>query len=417
MKFFRNNYNHRSSKKVVHFMENIVCPLKIGPYKLSHTLGHGAFATVKIAIHTFTLREYACKIIPKQRITTDKGRILFEREIRITQQINHPNIVGLYDLLQDSLNYYVILELCPGGDMFQLIVQEKKLNENLIRYYLFQLIDGLKYLHDRNISHRDLKPENIMLDKDKNIKITDFGFAKLIKNESLTETSCGSPCYVSPEVICGKKYNPKISDMWSLCVILYAMASGQLPWTKINKTQLFHEIRNGLYQPLKSSSPELAQVVHGLMSVSTEKRWNEMDVLNSNFLKKVSIIRPVLSVEVPFVSVKKLDRFFETDKIDYNTVTQYNDVFISSTNLTTFNKTAKHLMPSSNQPTCRNMSLKNCLSQYQHPNATASAEITKADIELLIQSCPLPRVKKKQRIVRPTTKYRPKPILNRVKLL
>ena len=122
--------------------EELICPNKIGPYQLKGTIGKGAFGTVKLAFRQDTQMYYACKIITKHRIDamTDKSR--FEQEIRVMQQLHHPRIVQLYGILKDTINYYIITEFCPNGELFQQIVQQKKLPEDHARIFFKQILNG-----------------------------------------------------------------------------------------------------------------------------------------------------------------------------------------------------------------------------------------------------------------------------------
>ena len=113
-----------------------LCPVKIGPYQLQNTVGRGAFGTVKVAYRPDNGKYYACKIITKHTIDSMIDKSKFEKEIRIMQQLHSPRIVQLFDLLKDTMNYYIVTELCTGGDMFQQILQNKKIPEERAKIYI-----------------------------------------------------------------------------------------------------------------------------------------------------------------------------------------------------------------------------------------------------------------------------------------
>ena len=117
------------------------------------------------------------------------------------------------------------MEYCERGELFQRIVQKRKLNENESAYYYYQLINGLEYIHLKKIAHRDLKPENLLINENNILKIIDFGLSNFMKNKFLT-TPCGSPCYASPEMVEGKNYDGYKIDIWSTGIILFAMLCG-----------------------------------------------------------------------------------------------------------------------------------------------------------------------------------------------
>ena len=198
---------------------------------------------------TLTKKNYvACKIIPRIKVEAKKLTTRLEQEIRIHQLMHHPNVVQLIDVQQDADYYYVFLEFCPCGELFDYVVDRQKLKEHDAAVFFKQILIALKYIHSLNVAHRDLKPENILLDQFGRIKISDFGLSKLLDNngDGFTKTPCGSPCYASPECISGRPYDGRKSDIWSCGVILYAITTGQLPWTKRNQAQLFNQIRKGV---------------------------------------------------------------------------------------------------------------------------------------------------------------------------
>ena len=136
------------------------------------------------------------------------------------------------------------MEDCENGELFNLILEKHKLGEEESAYFYFQLINGLEYIHINNIIHRDLKPENLLLTKNNILKIIDFGLSNYNTCDNLLSTPCGSPCYASPEMVSGEKYNGFTSDIWSTGIILYAMIYGYLPFENINNNNdiLFKKI-------------------------------------------------------------------------------------------------------------------------------------------------------------------------------
>ncbi|XP_033623937.1 hormonally up-regulated neu tumor-associated kinase isoform X2 [Fukomys damarensis] len=147
--------------------------------------------------------------------------------------IRHPNITQLLDILETENSYYLVMELCPGGNLMHKIYEKKRLEESEARRYIRQLISAVEHLHRVGVVHRDLKIENLLLDEDNNIKLIDFGLsncAGILGYSDTFSTQCGSPAYAAPELLARKKYGPKI-DVWSIGVNLYAMLTGTLPFT------------------------------------------------------------------------------------------------------------------------------------------------------------------------------------------
>ena len=294
-------------------------PHRIGDYEIKGTIGEGSFSIVKLAYLAKEKKYLACKVIEKCKIKKKDLQKRFEAEIRVHQQMRHPGVVELYDLLHDDYFYYVILEFCPGGELFQFIVDQTRVTEEASKPILAQLLLGLRYIHKANVAHRDLKPENLLLDQSGKVKISDFGLSRFLDSQGLVATPCGSPCYASPECISGYPYNGTKSDMWSLGVIFYAMVTGQLPWTKRNQTQLFEQIRRGEYTVPTWLSPDCKSLIKGLMCVDADARLSAAQALQHPFL--AGFERPIteqLAKEMPVVSLRKVDEFFGDD-VDLST--------------------------------------------------------------------------------------------------
>ena len=197
----------------------------------ANAIGRGSFSKVYEGIDLQTDLRVAIKRI-QLRSMSDKIRMHLDDEIKILRSIDHPNIVKTYDVDMDDDAVYIIMEYCTGGD-FSKLVSRSPLRESKVRYYIDQLMKGLAYLREHHILHRDLKPANLLLtEENRIIKIADFGFAKIIGENTLMETMCGSPLYMAPEIIGiglgnGETYSEK-SDLWSIGVILYQCLYGRL---------------------------------------------------------------------------------------------------------------------------------------------------------------------------------------------
>ena len=217
----------------------------LSDYTINSTLGKGTFSTVKLATNKRTNEKIAIKILEKNKIKTTRDFNRINREINIAKNINHLNIVQFLEIKEDLDKYYILMEYCENGELFDLILSKKKLSEDEAAYYFYQLVNGLEYIHMNNIIHRDLKPENLLLTKNNILKIIDFGLSNYNPGDNLLTTPCGSPCYASPEMVSGKKYNGITNDIWSIGIILYAMIYGYLPFENENGNNelLFRRIR------------------------------------------------------------------------------------------------------------------------------------------------------------------------------
>jgi len=284
----------------------------IGPYEIRGVIGEGSFSIVRLAYNEEKNKHFACKQISRHTIESKNLKDRFEEEVRINQQMNHPGIVRLIDLMKDEYNYYIFMEFCPNGDLFQYVVDRGKLDENDCKRKIRQILIALQHLHKLGVSHRDLKPENILLDQYCNPKISDFGLSKFVREMGMVNTPCGSPCYASPECISGLPYNGFSNDVWSCGVIVYALSTGKLPWTKRNNIELFEQIRRGEYKIPTDLSPKLQSFIRGLLTVDLNKRMTLNQALEHPWLEDAPTSIEV-SESLPIVSLKKIDSFFYHD--------------------------------------------------------------------------------------------------------
>ena len=162
------------------------------------------------------------KIYDREQLTPHKMKALRE-EIAILMRIDHPNVIKLYDVIEDESNIMLAMEYIPGGSLKEYLKRKsnRKISEQETRKYFGQIIDALRYLHGNHIYHRDLKLENILLDYKKDIKIIDFGYSIIWEPEDQLSIFWGTTPYMAPEIIMKEKYWGHHVDIWALGVITY----------------------------------------------------------------------------------------------------------------------------------------------------------------------------------------------------
>ena len=214
----------------------------LSDYYIKGIIGKGTFSVVKLGVNKITKEKVAIKIMQKSKIINQEDLIRIHREIDMLSKLKHPNVIKIHKIEEDSKKFYIIMEFCENGELFNRIVEKQRLSEDEAAYFYYQIISGLEYIHKNNIAHRDLKPENLLLSKDDILKIIDFGLSNYSSFNFLLGTPCGSPCYASPEMVSGKKYNGFLIDVWSTGIILFAMICGYLPFEDNDNEILFAKI-------------------------------------------------------------------------------------------------------------------------------------------------------------------------------
>ena len=252
-------------------------------------IGKGSFSKVYYGEHIVSKNTVAIKKISKksiQKLSLDR----LMKEIDLLKELDHPNIVKYRDMLSDDSNTYIVNEYCNGGNMKIFIDERGTMKEDEVKFYFTQIKDALKYLIDRSIYHRDIKPQNILVHykrqnglvdldtnyRDVQLKLADFGFAKEMENESMSDTLCGTPMYMAPEIVFSKKYLVN-SDLWSVGIILFQAVYGYFPFGKPkNIVELMKNI-DSIQLTFPKVSDSLSNLLSRLIQRNPKKRlsWNE----------------------------------------------------------------------------------------------------------------------------------------------
>lgn len=272
-------------------------------YKLGVCLGKGSFGSVYRAKHVDTDSSYAVKHMSYKGEVSVKS---VHNEFKIMQSLKHPNIVQCYHLYIEDDNFYILMELLEGGELFDRIIKRSSYTEVDARHAALAMVLGIKYCHDRNIIHRDLKPENMMLksnDNDVDLKITDFGLAKILPESTACTTpnsrtnapvsSYGTLMYGSPELLNKHPYN-KATDVWSIGVILYVLLSGCFPFDGPFDATIEYRISNAIYsfesQEWNNISDEAKDLLRCILVIDTAARYTIDQVLNHTWFHHTSTV-------------------------------------------------------------------------------------------------------------------------------
>ncbi|TGZ59482.1 hypothetical protein CRM22_009048 [Opisthorchis felineus] len=241
-----------------------------GLYFFCEPLAEGSFGVLYVALHAITRRKVAIKIIDKRKLGADAFRV--RSEIEALKQLNHKYIYKLYQVVETTYFFYLVVEYLPGGELFDYIIQKGHLSEVEARVIFRQIVSAIGYMHSKGFAHRDLKPENILLDNDQNIRIIDFGLCAKNTLNTMLNTFCGSFAYAAPEVLANRDYCGNAADLWSLGVILYALLCGCLPFDPTKPEELSQKIGKGVYTTPGNLSKSSRNLLSQLMCVNPKKR-------------------------------------------------------------------------------------------------------------------------------------------------
>lgn len=211
------------------------------------------------------------------------------QEITIHKSLHHKNIVQFYSFFDDPQNVYIILELCKKRSMMELHKRRKIITDFECRYYIFQILDGLKYLHDRKIIHRDLKLGNLFLNDDLMVKIGDFGLATTISYDGeRKKTICGTPNYIAPEILNKKGHSYEV-DIWSVGCVMYTLLAGKPPFETKTLKETYGRIRKCEYKLPTAIRSSAADMIVAMLQPVPEKRPTVDTLFKFEFLTKSTI--------------------------------------------------------------------------------------------------------------------------------
>ncbi|XP_059179536.1 serine/threonine-protein kinase BRSK2-like isoform X3 [Physella acuta] len=297
--------------------------LYVGPYRLEKTLGKGQTGLVKLGVHCVSGKRVAIKIVNREKLS-ESVLMKVEREIAIMKLIEHPHVLGLYDVYENKKYLYLILEHVSGGELFDYLVKKGRLTPKEARKFFRQIISALDFCHSHNICHRDLKPENLLLDEKSNIRVADFGMASLQVEGSMLETSCGSPHYACPEVIRGEKYDGRKADVWSCGVILYALLVGALPFDDDNLRQLLEKVKKGVFHIPHFVPMDCQNLLRGMIEVDSEKRLTLEEVMRHGWVLVGS--KQDLEAELPMMQIVQTSIIPTVEDLDPDVLSTMNSL-------------------------------------------------------------------------------------------
>jgi calcium-dependent protein kinase len=258
-------------------------------YSIMGDLGHGSYGSVKKVKHKQLGEERAMKIVQKKSESS-------QNEIEILKKISHPNIISIYEIFEDSKNYYIMTELMSGGELFEVITNQGSFSEIDAAKIIKQILNSINYLHNKNIVHRDLKPENILMNnkstiKDQNydIKIIDFGTAKQFERNQKLSKFIGTSYYIAPEVL-AECYDEKC-DVWSCGVILYILLCGYPPFNGASNIDIYHAIKynapNFSGEEWRYVHKDAIDLIKNMLNKNPLKRYSCEQTLNHKWFRNM----------------------------------------------------------------------------------------------------------------------------------
>ncbi|EAX84301.1 CAMK family protein kinase [Trichomonas vaginalis G3] len=250
-------------------------------YVLLEQIGAGGFATCYKVFDQKYQQVFVCKVyksqdeVEKDKVNTQMNQ--FSHEIDALCKIFQTYIMRIYNYFIEENMFFLILEYCPNGSIQDLIKHEGRIDHKRLLQYIYQAASALQYCHSKKFAHHDIKPANLLIDENFNIKLSDFGMAEI--GATQCDKYGGTVAYLAPEVFLRQPYDPFKSDVWSFGATVYFMASGTVPFTGNNQTEMKQLICNGCYIMPRNVSPEIRTIIKNTLLLNPEERWDMTEIV------------------------------------------------------------------------------------------------------------------------------------------
>ena len=252
-----------------------------------------------------TLKDYVAKVVRRIDITRPEMKQRLEKEIFVSQKLNHPGIVRIVETLYLEDHVIIIMEYCSNGSLASLIASGKKFHDYEVLKISKQILAALDYLHQRGFAHRDIKPDNIVFDENMNPKLIGFGICSDDAADNLLTTSCGTVAFVAPEVFTSKGYDGRLADIWSLGVTIFTMAYGKIPWKDGNVNNTLRQIVNWNGEFPDRMAPTTKTLLSYMLVKEPAKRRSADELLGLS-LFSIANTGSCLSIDITKISAKMI---------------------------------------------------------------------------------------------------------------
>lgn len=255
-------------------------------FKIERVIGQGSYATVRHVVERRTGVTFALKSYSKLRLCDAQRKESVKREVDILLTLEHSNIIKLHRTIDTPTQLHLVMEHGGGLSLMNYLKMKsgRKLEEEEAKVVFKQIVEGLQYLHQKNVAHRDMKLENILIDEESNVKIIDFGFSLVTPRTKPLNVCCGTPSYMAPELMARKNYYGHLVDVWALGIILYILVVGIFPFKAPTNHELYQKITTGQYQFPDFLSAEIKALIKKMLRMNPHERPSAKEILTDPWL-------------------------------------------------------------------------------------------------------------------------------------
>jgi len=256
-------------------------PLIIHNYKFIKYISKGGFSEIFLIENLKHGMLFAAKVMTFSAETVENKWKSFNSEISSLKRLNYPHIIRFYDHFQYGLQLVLILEYCDGGTLQEEIDKHGALSDDRFAEVGYQLLETVRFCHEKKVAHRDIKASNILFDSYGRLKLADFGLSLTMQMDKKEKTFAGSLLYSPPEIVQRRTYDPIKSDIWSIGVVLYQMSHGCYPWRFNSVEELNAKIVAVDYKMKTEIRNDIALLIHRSLLFNPEERFSLIDMLRA----------------------------------------------------------------------------------------------------------------------------------------
>ena len=281
----KNSYTLKKTKEEqVKEIEGL--PKNIGPYEIVEKIKDGGYSKIYKAKSCYTGDFVAIKAIDKMCFQESvEDVLLMIRQTEVLKILKHRNLVSLYEIIESTRYFYLIMDYLPNGDLIERIIKQKRFKEEEALNIFSQLVDALYYMHKNDICHRDIRTEKILFDKNNKPKLVGFSYSTFYTQGKKIRDNYGSLCYACPEIIQNDYYNPELADVWSLGVVLYVMICGYLPFSEDDDDKNKELIIKGDVDYPPEISNKVKDLLKHMLDINPTKRYNFQRIIKHPWFK------------------------------------------------------------------------------------------------------------------------------------
>ena len=259
-------------------------------------IGKGAFGEVWKVSHKMTGKIYVIKVMDKSSIKGEKLIDQINREIEIMYKLNHPHIIKLINHFEDDEKLYLLMPYASKGQLYSLLKRQVRFDQRTAAQYMREVIEAVRYIHSFSpkIIHRDIKPENLLLDDNYRVLLSDFGWSNFLDDNEFRKTFCGTPEYLSPEMVKKSGHNEMV-DIWALGVLMFEFLAGYAPFSGSTPKELYSNIKKLKIHWPDDFPPLAKNLITKILKLNPSERLNINEILDHAWFTQNPPLRHVLT--------------------------------------------------------------------------------------------------------------------------